>query len=165
MSISTALLWLISIGLLALMFALVALWRRTVQLSAQIAALAGKQSAPDLGLESYPSLQRGAAGSSNAEPFSDEGAAAQFPLITDKPAHVEGASAPRDPDMTAARVASVTLSEPLIKVAAFTHGVRRALDEEQRMRMSATFRRELRRQRKLRRRQRASRARAEAPRP
>lgn len=55
-------------------------------------------------------------------------------------------------DLTTARVASVTLGPPLIKAAAFTYGVRRALGDEQRMRVSYAVRKELRRQRKLRRR-------------
>jgi hypothetical protein len=59
-----------------------------------------------------------------------------------------------------ARIASVTLGGPLIKVAAFGHGVRRALDEEQRMRISYAVRKELRRQRKMRRRRRADQARS-----
>ncbi len=49
------------------------------------------------------------------------------------------------------RVASVALGDPLIKVAAFGHGVRRALREEHRMRMAYLMRKELRRQQKLRR--------------
>ena len=61
-------------------------------------------------------------------------------------------------ELTTARIASVTLGGPLIKVAAFSHGVRRALDEEQRMRISYAVRKELRRQRKLRRRRRADQA-------
>ncbi len=54
-------------------------------------------------------------------------------------------------DLSVSRVASVTLSGPLIKVAAFSHGVRRALAEESRMRVAYAFRKELRRQRRLRR--------------
>ena len=59
-----------------------------------------------------------------------------------------------DDELTRARIASVTLGGPLIKVAAFSHGVRHALDEEQRMRISYAVRKELRRQRKMRRRRR-----------
>jgi len=55
-------------------------------------------------------------------------------------------------DLTTARVASVALGRPLIKVAAFSYGVRRALDDEHRLRMRLAFRQELRRQRKTRRR-------------
>ncbi len=57
-----------------------------------------------------------------------------------------------DVDLTAARVASVTLARPLIKVAAAAHGVRRALDGEHRMRIRYAMRQEVRRQRKTRRR-------------
>lgn len=57
-----------------------------------------------------------------------------------------------EPDLSVARVASVTLAGPLIRVAAFSYGVRRALAEESRMRIAYAFRKELRRQHKLRRR-------------
>lgn len=57
-----------------------------------------------------------------------------------------------DGDLSTSRVASVTLGPPLIKVAAFAYGVRRALGDEQRMRVSYAVHKELRRQRKLRRR-------------
>jgi hypothetical protein len=50
-----------------------------------------------------------------------------------------------------ARVASVTLGGPMIKVAAFSYGVRHALREEHRVRMAYLMRKELRRQLKLRR--------------
>ncbi len=68
-------------------------------------------------------------------------------------------------DPTTARIASVALGGPLIKVAAFSYGVRHALDEEQRMRISYAVRMELRRQRKMRRRRRAQRAPSEGWRP
>lgn len=61
-----------------------------------------------------------------------------------------------EPDLRAARVASVALAGPLVKLAAFSHGVRRALDEETRIRAAHAFRKELRRQRRLRRRQAAA---------
>jgi hypothetical protein len=56
-------------------------------------------------------------------------------------------------DLGTAGAASVVLAEPLIKLAAFTHGLRRALDDEHRLRMRLAFRRELRRQRRARRRE------------
>jgi hypothetical protein len=62
-----------------------------------------------------------------------------------------------EPDLSVSRVASVTLAGPLIKVAAFSHGVRRALAEESRMRVAYAFRKELRRQRKVRRKRSAAR--------
>jgi hypothetical protein len=68
-------------------------------------------------------------------------------------------------DLTTVRIASVTLGPPLIKVAAFSHGIRRALDEEQRMRISYAIRKELRRQRKMRRRRRSQHAPSEGWRP
>lgn len=70
-----------------------------------------------------------------------------------------------DLDLTAARVASVTLARPLITVAAWSHGLRRALGDEQRSRVRYTVHRELRRQRKLRRRRRAAQGPAKGWRP
>ena len=74
----------------------------------------------------------------------------QVPVITvladDQPTDGE--------EPSTARIASVTLGPPLVKIAAFSYGVRRALREEQRMRVSYAVRKELRRQRKLRRRSR-----------
>ncbi len=58
----------------------------------------------------------------------------------------------RDDGPTTAQIASVSLGGPLIKVAALPHGLRQALREEQRMRIAYAFRKELRRQRKMRRR-------------
>ena len=69
------------------------------------------------------------------------------------------------PDLTTARIASVTLGGPLIKVAALSHGVRRALSEEHRMRIAYVVRKEMRRQRKMRRRGRAERAPSQRWRP
>lgn len=70
-----------------------------------------------------------------------------------------------DDDLSAARIASVTLGPPLIKIAAFSSGVRRALSDEQRMRVSYAVRKELRRQHKLRRRRRRSAMAPEGGRP
>ena len=83
------------------------------------------------------------------------------PVITDISDRLRGVSHPAtgvDDDLSTARIASVTLGGPLIKVAAFGHGVRHALDEEQRMRISYAVRKELRRQRKIRRRRRVDQA-------
>jgi hypothetical protein len=74
---------------------------------------------------------------------------------------ITGISDGDDVDLGATRVASVTLARPLIKATAFSHGVRHALHEEQRMRISYAMRKELRRQRKMRRRRRAQRSRSE----
>jgi hypothetical protein len=71
-------------------------------------------------------------------------------VITFDDRAVDGAVA----EVPAQRVVSATLGEPLIKVAAFGHGVRRALGEEQRAHLRYQVRREYRRRRK------ASRARA-----
>lgn len=73
-------------------------------------------------------------------------------LITDM------ADEPPDTEPSVSRVVSVTLAGPMIKVAAFSHGVQHALREESRMRIAYAFRRELKQQRKLRRRQSARRA-------
>ncbi len=59
---------------------------------------------------------------------------------------------PRDVDWSVSRVASVALAGPLIKVTAFSHGLRRALDEDTRMRIGYAVRKELKLQRKIRRR-------------
>jgi hypothetical protein len=57
-----------------------------------------------------------------------------------------------EPDLSVSRVASVTLARPLIKVAAFSYGVRRALGDENRFRIRYAMRQEFKRQRKMRRR-------------
>jgi hypothetical protein len=81
---------------------------------------------------------------------------AHVPLITamSEPSALDGVDGV---ELNGARVDSVTLSGPLIKAAAFTHGVRRALAEEPRMRIHYGMRKELRRQRKMRRRRRSGR--------
>jgi hypothetical protein len=76
---------------------------------------------------------------------------ADVPLIT-------GISEPDDAPLSTARVASITLAGPIMKVAAFTYGLRYALHEERRMRVSYVMRKELRHQRKMRRRRRAQRS-------
>jgi hypothetical protein len=63
-----------------------------------------------------------------------------------------------EPDLSTTRVASVTLSGPLLKVAAFSSGVRHAFEEETRMRVAYAFRKELRRQHRVRRKRDAARA-------
>lgn len=63
------------------------------------------------------------------------------------------------PEPSAGRVVSVTLAGPLMKAVAFSSGVRRALDDEHRMRVAYLYRKELKRQRKMRRRAAAARAR------
>lgn len=83
------------------------------------------------------------------------------PLITGLRADTGGDGV----EPSAARIASVTLGPTLIKIAAFSHGVRRALGDEQRMRVSYAVRKELRRQRKLRRRRRRSTMATEGGRP
>ncbi len=104
--------------------------------------------AVELVLQDGPSSRRTAPDETGGvEPDALDGKS--VPLITDISQRRADAG-----DLTTARIASVTLGGPLIKVAAFSHGVRRALDEEQRMRISHAVRKELRRQRKLRRRRR-----------
>lgn len=58
-------------------------------------------------------------------------------------------SQPGDP--AAASVVSLVAADPMIKLAAFTYGVRRALGEEQRMRVVYAFRKELKRRRRMQR--------------
>jgi hypothetical protein len=74
------------------------------------------------------------------------------PVITRLP------DADDDLDITARRVASVTLARPLIKIASISYGLRRALDDEHRFKVRYAMRQEFRRQRKMRRRRRAGRA-------
>jgi hypothetical protein len=57
-----------------------------------------------------------------------------------------------EPGPRVSRVVSVTFAGPLIKAAALSHGLQHALREESRMRIGYAVRRELKRQRKLRRR-------------
>jgi hypothetical protein len=85
------------------------------------------------------------------ETTSDE----QVPVITALPA---AAGDSDDLDVSARRVASITLARPLIKVASLSYGLRRALDDENRFKVRYAMRQEFRRQRKMRRRRRAGRA-------
>jgi hypothetical protein len=71
------------------------------------------------------------------------------PVITALPTRID------EPDLTVSRVASITVARPLIKVAALSYGLRRALGDERRFRIRYAMRVELRRQRKMRRRRRA----------
>lgn len=64
---------------------------------------------------------------------------------------------PRD-DFNVSRVASVTLARPLLKAAALSYGLRRALDTDSRLRIAHAMRKELKQQQKLRRRRAAHRA-------
>ena len=74
---------------------------------------------------------------------------------TDDPAYViTDAGEPRpEPNVADALVLSATVGEPLVKVVAFGHGVRRALSAESRNRIWFEMRREIRRARKQRRRE------------
>lgn len=58
-----------------------------------------------------------------------------------------------EPTVSNAVVLSTTVGEPLVKVVAFGHGLRRALAPESRDRIRSAVRREIRRQRKQRRRE------------
>lgn len=76
-------------------------------------------------------------------------------IRVDDPAYVitdAGASAPR-PNVSDRVVLSASVGEPLVKVVAFGHGVRRALSAESRNKIWFEMRREVRRARKQRRRQ------------
>ncbi len=76
-------------------------------------------------------------------------------IRVDDPAYViTDAGAPRPEPTVADRVVlSATVGEPLVKVVAFGHGVRRALSAESRNRIWFEMRREVRRARKQRRRE------------
>lgn len=76
----------------------------------------------------------------------DEAPVVEF-LITDA-----GMDQPPEPETASSRlVLSATVGEPLVKMAAFAHGVRRALTPENRNRIRFEMRREIRRARKARR--------------
>jgi hypothetical protein len=76
-------------------------------------------------------------------------------IRVDDPAYViTDAGEPRpEPNVANAVVLSATVGEPLVKVVAFGHGVRRALSAESRNRIWFEMRREVRRARKQRRRE------------
>ena len=76
-------------------------------------------------------------------------------IRVDDPAYViTDAGEPRpEPNVADALVLSATVGEPLVKVVAFGHGVRRALSAESRNRIWFEMRREVRRARKQRRRE------------
>lgn len=64
-----------------------------------------------------------------------------------------GASRPEPTDVPDRLVLGATLGEPLVKAAAFTHGIRRALSAESRNRIRFAMRQEVRRSRRERRRE------------
>jgi len=81
-----------------------------------------------------------------ARPATHDQVVAEF-LITDI-----GAEVPDVPDEVSSRlVLSATVGEPLLKLAAFAYGVRKALTPENRNRIRFEMRREVRRARKARR--------------
>lgn len=59
-----------------------------------------------------------------------------------------GAPTAEEPTVSTQQVVSTTLGEPMIKVAAFSHGVRQALREERRAHLAYQVRREYRRRRR-----------------
>ncbi|HEY7042948.1 MAG TPA: hypothetical protein VH419_04700 [Nocardioidaceae bacterium] len=123
-------------------------------------ALLGQESASRTdGVATGPTGSTGSTGSngsngSTGSTGSTGGPPDEITVITD----IDNRDRDRSADLSTARVASVTLGGPLIKVAAFSHGVRHALDEEQRLRIRYAVRKELRHQRKMRRRRRTERA-------
>jgi len=76
-------------------------------------------------------------------------------IRVDDPAYVitDAGEARPEPNVADAVVLSATVGEPLVKVVAFGHGVRRALSAESRNRIWFEMRREVRRARKQRRRE------------
>lgn len=75
-------------------------------------------------------------------------------IRVDDPAYVitDAGTQPLDPNIADRVVLSATVGEPLVKVVAFGHGMRRALSAESRNRIWFEMRREVRRARKQRRR-------------
>jgi hypothetical protein len=143
-------------GMVAVTFAVlaaavVALGYTVVHLRTQVGSLArqvaeGRRSAPVV--SPATEVARPPAEGSQAEPPVEPPVA----LITDIS---RGRADEIEP--TVARVVSVTLAAPLIKVAALSHGLRFALRADSRMRIGYAVRRELKQQRKLRRRRSARR--------
>lgn len=127
----------------------VRLSRRVDDLSAQLAATTRISAFVPAATDSTP-VDRG---TGPGGPDGDDDSAGAVPVITDL-----DDVAPDRPAAGGARIVSVTVGVPLVKVAALASGVRRALSEENRMRVAYAVRKELRRQRKMRRRQRAQRA-------
>lgn len=76
-------------------------------------------------------------------------------IRVDDPAFVitDAGAAPIEPNVSDRVVLSAAVGEPLVKVVAFGHGVRRALSAESRNRIWFEMRREVRRARKQRRRE------------
>lgn len=118
----------------------------------RIEALAGQQQDTFRAVELALQTPAATGPAADEHPTADE----DVTVITDISDRLRGLDG--EDDVTTARIASVTLGGPLIKVAAFSHGVRHALDEEQRMRIAYAVRKELRRQRKMRRRRRTGQA-------
>ncbi len=116
------------------------------RLRTEVAALSAQLTALTAAESSEPQLAR----ASSRSDKSGEEAPEDVPLITG----IAESDSGDEVDLSAARVASVTLAGPLIKVAALSFGVRRALHEDSRMRISHAVRKELRQQRKMRRRRR-----------
>jgi hypothetical protein len=117
------------------------------QLRVELAGLAALPNPPT----SVPVAAMPTRVAARVETTSDE----QVPVITALPA---AAGDSDDLDVSARRVASITLARPLIKVASLSYGLRRALDDENRFKVRYAMRQEFRRQRKMRRRRRAGRA-------
>jgi hypothetical protein len=127
------------------------------RLSAQVRQLTGELSALAIG----PASPVVAIGRSTPDlPVREVATAATDDQARDDPVPVitRLPDADDDLDVTARRVASVTLARPLIKVASISFGLRRALDDEHRFKVRYAMRQEFRRQRKMRRRRRAGRA-------
>lgn len=93
--------------------------------------------------------ERSAARSTSAPVVPAEGAAIREFVITDVVAVGDDPSGPV-PVVPDRLVLSATVGEPLVKVVAFGHGVRRALAAESRHRIRFAMRREVRRARKQR---------------
>ena len=123
---------------LLVMLAVVLAWRASMRRSAaEIAELRARVD----GLDAEPRAARTGLGE-----VAVEQRVAEF-LITDV------GTAPHDvpAEVSSRLVLSATLGEPLVKVAAFAYGVRRALTPENRNRIRFEMRREIRRARKARR--------------
>jgi hypothetical protein len=162
-----------AVALVALGYAVFSLRSEVDSMARQVDALAGTAGTVPLVMRSPRSGERADADPTSAVSTIEERAVPLVeeravpiveepvvPVTVDEPAVLitDMSNEGSEPEPTVSRVVSVTLAGPLIKVAALSHGLQRALSEDSRMRITHAFRRELKQQRKLRRRQPVRRA-------
>lgn len=136
------------VGVLA--WLVVSLRRRVDVLDAQLRAAADTQT-PPVGTASQAastqtgSMQVGSTQSGSTQTRPTRPGLTPVPVIT-------ALDTPDDVDLHVSRVAAVTFSGGLIKMSSLIYGLRRALSEDNRIRMAHAVRKEFKHQRKMRRR-------------